>query len=95
MLRLIQRGDPTAATSDEAAWPPPEMAHRVVHNCDECGSPFFVSASHMTSLCPECAHYLYGTPPCDHRMVAGRCTTCGWNGSVSAFVASIKATQRR
>jgi predicted RNA-binding Zn-ribbon protein involved in translation (DUF1610 family) len=94
MLRLMQRGDPSAASSPESVWPPPAMAHRIVHACDECGSPFYVSASAMASLCPECAHCLYGFPPCAHELVAGRCVTCGWNGAESAFIARIKAARR-
>jgi predicted RNA-binding Zn-ribbon protein involved in translation (DUF1610 family) len=94
VIRLLQRGSREAAagglTAVGEAWPPAAMAHRVIRSCDECSSPFFVSASHMAGLCPECAHHLYGKPPCDHQMVAGRCQTCGWNGSVSPFVASVK-----
>jgi hypothetical protein len=90
MVRLIQKGNPAAmAGSDNSL--PPTTAHRVTRTCDECGSPFFVSASHMASLCPECAHYLYGTPACAHELVAGHCTRCGWNGSESPFVARVKA----
>ncbi len=95
MIRLAQRGDPEAASPDEAAGPPAVMAHRLTHTCDECGSPFYVSASHLASLCPECAHYLYGLPLCEHEFVAGRCTKCAWNGAESAFVASIKTAQQR
>ena len=95
MIRLIQRGDPEALSPGEDVWPPADMAHRLTHICDECGSPFYVSASHMASLCPECAHYLYGMPRCEHELVAGHCTTCGWTGAESPFVMSIKAAQRR
>jgi hypothetical protein len=94
MLRLIQRGDPSAGSLSEPIWPPPAMAHRIVHPCNECGSPFYVSASPMASLCLECAHYLHGYPPCAHELVAGRCVNCGWNGAESALVARIKAAQR-
>lgn len=34
--------------------------------CDECGSPFFRDASPMAGLCAECAHQIYGLPPCNH-----------------------------
>jgi predicted RNA-binding Zn-ribbon protein involved in translation (DUF1610 family) len=94
MPRLVQRGDPSAASSSDSTQPAPAMGHRIIQTCDECGSPFYVSASHMASLCPECAYYLYGHPPCAHELVAGRCVSCGWNGAESAFVASIKAAQR-
>ena len=94
MIRLLQRGAgehrAAALTAAGQAWPSAAMAHRVVRVCDECGSGFFASASLMAGLCPECAHVLYGTPPCDHQMVAGTCETCGWDGSVSPFVASLK-----
>jgi predicted RNA-binding Zn-ribbon protein involved in translation (DUF1610 family) len=94
LIRLLQRGTGELATelsSTRESWPNVAMAHRVVRGCDECGSPFYASASLMAGLCPECAHYLYGTPPCEHRMVAGRCETCGWDGSVSPFIAALKA----
>ena len=54
--------------------------------CDECGSPFVAEASTMVNLCPECAHRLYGKPPCAHTFADGRCTHCGWNGAVSAYL---------
>lgn len=59
--------------------------------CDECGSTFIAATSRMAALCPECAHCLYGTEPCAHTFAEGRCTRCGWNGSVSAYIASLKA----
>jgi predicted RNA-binding Zn-ribbon protein involved in translation (DUF1610 family) len=59
-------------------------------NCDECASPFLGETSRMESLCPECAHWLYGTPNCEHQIVAGTCARCGWNGSVSDYVKSLK-----
>ena len=58
--------------------------------CDECGSPFVAEASPMASLCAECAHQIYATPPCDHTFAEGRCTRCGWNGKVSAYVENLK-----
>ncbi|KAA1257469.1 hypothetical protein LF1_53180 [Rubripirellula obstinata] len=61
-------------------------------NCDECGSPFFSSLITMSALCPECSHYLYGKPNCAHSFCGGRCRRCGWDGSVSEHVASIKGT---
>lgn len=54
--------------------------------CDECGSAFGKAASAMAGLCQECAHRLYGYAPCAHSFADGRCTRCGWDGSVSAFV---------
>ena len=55
--------------------------------CDECGSLFFPSATRMSGLCAECAHRLYAYPACVHDITEGRCTRCGWDGSVSAFLA--------
>lgn len=62
--------------------------------CDECGSAYRNSASLMAALCPECAHQLYGYAACGHEMVAGRCRICGWDGSVSAYIASLKAAEK-
>lgn len=59
--------------------------------CDECGSLYYANASEMDSLCPECAHHLHGYANCDHEMVDGRCRKCYWDGSVSAFIAKLKA----
>lgn len=99
MLRLLQKGNPAAGPSGSTepadTWPPREMSHRITRTCDECGSGFFASASHMANLCPECAHHLYGYPACDHTLVAGRCETCGWDGSISPFVARLKAAKPR
>lgn len=52
--------------------------------CDECGSQYFKESSpDMASLCPECAHQLYGYVNCGHEYMNGRCTECYWDGSVS------------
>jgi predicted RNA-binding Zn-ribbon protein involved in translation (DUF1610 family) len=59
--------------------------------CDECGSFFLPSSSRMASLCPECSHHLYGYPNCPHEATDGRCKRCGWDGSVSPYVASLKS----
>ena len=61
--------------------------------CDECGSSYVAAASQMSALCPEGAHHLYGYPPCPHTFAAGRCSLCGWDGSVSAFLAGRRATE--
>lgn len=96
MVKLIQRGDRQVAsfglTEEQRAWPHAGMAQDLDKKCDECGSDFRGSASLMEGLCPECAHHLYGYPACAHRMVAGRCEKCGWDGSVSPYVASLKET---
>jgi len=44
----------------------------------------------MAALCAECSHWLYFYPNCPHEMTDGSCTRCGWNGSVSAYVKSLK-----
>lgn len=41
----------------------------------------------MAALCAECAHQLYGYPACAHAFEDGRCVQCGWDGSVSEFLA--------
>lgn len=58
--------------------------------CEECGSPFFAPASRMDGLCPECSHHTYGYPNCEHDFSENTCSKCGWDGSVSAFVKSLK-----
>ncbi len=63
---------------------------REIAKCDECGSQYFRAASEMGSLCPHCAHYLYGYDNCDHAIKAGRCLHCGWDGTVSEFVRAIQ-----
>lgn len=94
MLRQLQRSDSSAAaaglTAGDDSVPIMRMEHRVTNACDECGSSYFITASRMAALCPECAHYLYGYPACAHVMVAGRCESCGWDGSHSAYVAAIR-----
>lgn len=59
--------------------------------CDECGSDYLAAASQMASLCPECAHWLYGYPRCAHEVRQGRCSKCGWDGSVSAYLRGLRA----
>lgn len=99
MARLLQRGDPRVAPSSLTqplrSRQNDDMAERVYDGtCDECGSTYVATSSVMTALCPECAHHLYGYAACRHRMVAGRCEICGWDGSVSDYVASLKAESR-
>ena len=63
--------------------------------CDECASPFIGAASRFDGLCPECAHWLYGMPNCEHQIVAGRCVRCGWNGAESDYVKALKNPAHR
>lgn len=67
---------------------------RIEGNCDECGSRFLTSPTTMSRLCPECSHYLDNKPNCAHSFRDGRCRRCGWDGSVSDQVASIKGTTK-
>ncbi|MBE6665704.1 MAG: hypothetical protein E7603_05740 [Ruminococcaceae bacterium] len=58
--------------------------------CDECGSEYLASKSKMASLCPECAHVLYGYENCNHVFEDGKCTLCLWDGSVSEYIKGLK-----
>jgi hypothetical protein len=69
----------------------PESENPKTNVCDECGSEYFRAASHMSQLCNECAHWLYGYPRCAHEFVQGRCSRCGWDGSVSAYLRGLQA----
>jgi predicted RNA-binding Zn-ribbon protein involved in translation (DUF1610 family) len=44
----------------------------------------------MASLCPECAHHLYGHENCRHVLEKGRCIHCYWDGSISEYVKKLK-----
>lgn len=66
------------------------MTNRPLKTCDECGSLYFADTSRMDSLCPECAHLLYGYEPCVHTFVNGRCSRCHWDGSVSDYGRKLK-----
>ena len=61
--------------------------------CDECGSKFLKSSSKMMTLCPECAHVLYGYPNCAHAFKNGRCIYCHWDGSQSEYIKGLKRTE--
>jgi NMD protein affecting ribosome stability and mRNA decay len=65
------------------------MHGRESRRCDECGSDYFADASRMASLCPECAHHLYGYPACPHAFADRRCLKCGWDGTRSAYIERI------
>ena len=49
------------------------MKDRVLGVCDECGSEFIISISKMKSLCPNCAHMIYGYANCKHSFQNGKC----------------------
>ncbi len=64
--------------------------HKKIIACDECGSPFIKGTSKMMNLCPECAHYLYRYPNCNHAFKNGRCIYCYWDGSKSSYIKGLK-----
>ena len=61
--------------------------------CDECTSRYFLDSSRMTSLCPSCAHWLYGYEPCSHDGLP--CGNCGWDGSRSRHVLRMAGIESR
>ena len=62
------------------------MGETLTKKCDECGSDYFAHTSKMDSLCPECAHLLYGYENCEHSFDTRRCSKCGWDGSRSDYI---------
>ena len=58
--------------------------------CDECESEYFKDSSEMMSLCPDCAHKIYGYPNCEHEFKKGNCIKCGWNGRTSEYLRNKK-----
>jgi hypothetical protein len=69
------------------------MTTRELRECDECESDYFADSSEMAKLCPECASLLYGYAVCRHTFENGRCKTCWWDGSHSAFTAALAETR--
>jgi hypothetical protein len=93
MIRQVQQGERGNHMVDAAETQQHErMSDTLNRRCDECGSLYRGESSQMAGLCSECAHQLYGYPPCAHRMVAGRCEICGWDGSVSPYLAGLKGS---
>jgi len=70
-----------------------DAEHRENKICDECGSDYLTATPAMSRLCSECAHWLYGYLRCDHEFVQQRCSKCGWDGSVSAYIRGLQAQQ--
>ena len=66
------------------------LRDEIIKICDECDSQYYASQSKMESLCPNCAHYLYGYENCPHKMKNNKCEICGWDGSVSTFITNLK-----
>lgn len=66
------------------------MSKKEIAVCDECGSEYWRSQSKMMSLCPNCAHMLYGYENCVHVFENGRCIKCYWNGHKSNFLKSLE-----
>lgn len=62
------------------------IGEKELYVCDECGSLFYKKVSEMESLCPECAHILYGYPNCAHHFQNSRCVNCYWGGSKSKYI---------
>jgi len=58
--------------------------------CTECKSEYYQHSSNMTSLCPECAHVLYGYENCNHQFENGRCIKCFWNGNSTEYIKKLK-----
>ena len=57
---------------------------------DECESEYYANASKMMKLCPDCSHYLYEYPNCEHDFQKGRCSKCHWNGKTSNYITRLK-----
>jgi hypothetical protein len=72
-----------------------ECERRDVAVCDGCGSEYLASSSKMASLCPECAHVLYGYEKCNHVFKDGKCVLCLWDGSRSTYIAQTESEQIR
>jgi hypothetical protein len=49
------------------------MKNSSTTTCEECDSLYFSDSSRMSSMCPECAHIIYGYKACVHDFVDGRC----------------------
>lgn len=60
--------------------------NRANSTCDECQSSYFTLSSKIASLCPNCAHKLYGYPNCSHHFTDGICVECGCNGQDSDYI---------
>ena len=58
--------------------------------CNECKSEYFADTSQMKQLCPNCAHFLYGYPNCQHKFENKRCIKCYWDGKCSEYINMLK-----
>ena len=63
---------------------------KVKNTCSECSSLYFKETSKMADLCPECSHYLYNYPNCNHKIEKGHCLLCFWDGSQSEYIKGLK-----
>ncbi len=68
----------------------PYEGNKTHEECVECSSMFILSNATMSALCRECAYWLYGKQPCQHRFHDGSCIECGWDGSTSKYIDSLK-----
>ena len=66
------------------------LPNRNINTCDECNSQYYSDTSEMSSLCPECSHFLYGYKNCEHQFENGRCLKCFWNGNQSEYIYKLK-----
>lgn len=64
-----------------------------IAKCDECGSEYYAGSSLMKSICPECAHALYGYTNCAHVFENGRCILCYWDGRKSKFTEKLSKAE--
>ena len=80
----MRKAHPTPTTSKY--WSLNQIMNRANSTCDECESSYFIDSSKMASLCPNCAHKLYGYLNCSHHFTDGVCVECGWNGQESNYV---------
>ena len=87
-VEYLLGGDTEAMPSSNYDNRPPVQA------CDECRGSYFTKSSQMWSLCPECSHYLYGYPLCEHLFVGSQCSKCGWSGTRSEYILLLIEAQR-
>lgn len=73
----------------------PRRERPPIQLCDECGGDYFTASSLMWQLCPECAHYLYGYPLCEHTFVDQKCSKCGWSGTRSKYILKLIEIERK
>lgn len=83
-----------AADRSKADGTTTRVLRRPHKQCDECGSYYYSDTSKMDSMCPECAHHIYGYENCRHSFRGMYCRKCGWDGARSKYVESLIACSR-